>query len=171
MGIKRVDNIPLWQCTECGRLYTSKLEAEICHKEYFCEDCGKKTPQYHLVCDECSKKRRYDKATKMTYDEYIKKYPGNMIFYGDKYYMELEDLLDELEGQEIDDYIYGTDKERIEIDANCIISNLEDNADVEDFYIDSTSEDELYDFVKQWNEKYGQDVYYVNFNIIILPNT
>ena len=37
MGVTRVDNIPLWQCTECGKLYGSKEQAELCHKEYICE--------------------------------------------------------------------------------------------------------------------------------------
>ncbi len=168
MGVKRVDNIPLYMCTECGILYGDRLQAELCHKKYFCEDCGAEAPKYHFYCDDCSKKREYERATKMTYDEYIQKYPGNMIVYGDTYYMELEDLLDELEEEEIEDYIYGTEKERIEIDADCILSDLEDNADVEDFYIDDVGKEELYNFVEQWNKKYGQEVYYINKDIIIL---
>ena len=168
MGARRIDNMSIYVCDKCGKMYFDKYVAEICCKDYFCEDCGAPTPKYHLVCEKCSKKRRYEKATKMTYDEYIEKYPDNMIVYGDEYYTELEDLLDDLKGQKPDDYIYGTDKERIEINADCVLSDLEDNADIEDFYIDDAGREELYNFIDQWNAKYGQDIYCLNEKVIIL---
>ena len=46
MGCKRVDGFPLWECEECGALYINKLQAELCHKKYYCEVCGKETERY-----------------------------------------------------------------------------------------------------------------------------
>lgn len=170
MSIKRIDNIPLWQCIECGKIYSNKEQAELCHKKYFCEVCGAEAPQYHLLCEKCDEERSYNRATKMTYDDYIKKYPGNMIFYNNEYYAELEELLDDLEAYEEDKpkYVYGTSKYRIEIDAQQVLDDEEENSNLEDFYFDDEGRLEFIHFVEDWNKKYGTDAFYVDYDIIIL---
>ena len=171
MSVKPITSTTIYACTECGRLYINEFEAELCHKKYICENCGAQAPQYHLICEKCAKKRDYENATKMSYEEYKEKYPDYMIYYGGEYYADLEDLLDCLKGKELDDYIYGTTKERIELDPYDMLTDLEDNADVEDFEIGEQAEKELCDFIFEWNKKYGQDFYYIDKNIIILlPN-
>ena len=72
--------IKAYKCDKCGKIYVDKSVAEICCKQYFCEYCGKETPKYFLACSECSDKRNFEKATKMTYEEYIEKYPNYPIF-------------------------------------------------------------------------------------------
>ena len=170
MGVTRVDNIPLWQCTECGKLYGSKEQAELCHKEYICENCGAKAPRYRLLCEKCDEQKTFDRANKMTYDEYIEKNPGNMIFYNGEYYSELEDLLDDLAYYEEDvpKYVYGTTKYRVEIDAQDVLDTEEENSNLEDFYFDDYGRLEFIHFVEEWNKKYGTDAYTVDYDTIIL---
>lgn len=47
MAIK--ENMDLYRCEKCKKLYTSEYAANICCKQYHCRVCGKETPQYMLI--------------------------------------------------------------------------------------------------------------------------
>lgn len=115
------------------------------------------------------KKRRYDKANKITYKEYIEKYPDYPIYgLDDEYYQDLEDMIDIYKGKDLElpKYAYGCVKERIELDAESILMDLEENVNIEDFQLEGR--DELGKFVNEWNTKYGRDVYYSDLKTIVL---
>ena len=106
-------NIGIWACDKCGTLYTSKYAADICCKQYHCEVCGVETPRYILKCESCQEKARFDKAAKMSVEEYEAANPGNMVYWNDNYYGSVDDLLEHLadEGIAVKDlptYCYGT---------------------------------------------------------------
>ena len=60
MAIK--ENMDLYRCEKCKKLYTSEYAANICCKQYHCRVCGKETPQYMLICDSCAEHERFEKA-------------------------------------------------------------------------------------------------------------
>lgn len=163
-----------YKCEKCGKIFagggigTDEYLANICCKQYYCEDCGKPTEKYNMVCGECMEKRKFDKAKKMSYSQYVQEFPNYMIWFNDKYYMELEELIEDLECDDlpIPEYVWGTEKERIEINIENEIENTEQNSDLEDFYFDNTKE--LIDFVEKWNKENGTDAYYMSYNIAIV---
>ena len=63
-------NIGMWACDKCGTLYPSKYAADICCKQYHCKVCGVETLRYMLKCECCREKAQFDKATKMSVEEY-----------------------------------------------------------------------------------------------------
>lgn len=166
MAIRR--EIVVYECEKCGKQYSNEYVADICCKQYYCEDCGKPTEKYCLVCPECHEKRVYNKAKKMSYIDYIKKYPKNMIWYNDEYYSELEDLIDYLESQglPIPDYVFGTSEYRVEVDIVNAIDQAEQDCGLEDFYFDNT--EELIDFTDKWNKENGTNAFMVTEDIIIV---
>lgn len=164
--------IKAYMCDKCGKIYTDKYLAEICCKQYYCEKCGKPTPKYSLECNECKEKRIYDNATKMTYEEYIKKYPGYPIVDTDngEFFWELEDYIDFINNETeppYPTYCFGTFKERLEIDIEDVINSTNTNADAEDDCGLEPTKD-LIDFIDNWNKENGRDLYYCNQKIVIL---
>ena len=155
-----------FMCDKCGKIFATgnkqsdKYLADNCCKQYYCEDCGKPLPKYQYVCDSCLDKRRFEKATKMSYSEYIKEYPDYPIYYDEEFYWELEDFLDYCKSEDIPipEFVYGTYKEPVEIDIESTIQETEENSDIEDFYFENTQE--LIDFVNDWNKENGTACYY-----------
>lgn len=170
MGCKRVDGFPLWECEECGALYINKLQAELCHKKYYCEVCGKETERYALLCEQHMKEKELSMAEQLTYDEYKNKYPNYMISYDGECYYDLDELIEVLtdRGEEIPEYCYGTEPDDIKVDIDYAIECAED--DVEEPFWNGDELAELRSFVNEWNKKYGYQVFYQDKKkIVFLP--
>ena len=148
MAIK--ENMDLYRCEKCKKLYTSEYAANICCKQYHCRVCGKETPQYMLICDSCAEHERFEKARKMTLAEYYEEFPGNMLYYGEEFYDDIESLLDSIDCDYED------------------IPKYEEDSDVEDFYFDDAGAKELREFVKQWNAKYAKSYYSWNDKVVVM---
>lgn len=167
----KVVNLKGYMCDKCGKIYTDKYIAEICCKQYYCEDCGKPTPKYIMRCDECKEKYIYNRATKMTYEEYIKKYPDYPVWGIEdtgECYWELEDYIEHIVNETEPPYpiyCFGSTKERLEIDIENVIEDI--NIDMEDG-CGIEPDKELRDFINKWNEKNGRDIYHCDTNTIIL---
>lgn len=129
---------------------------------------GNKCEKYHLVCDNCHNKRIFNKGNKMSYEQYRKTFPDNMIFYNEQYFPDLEDLLEYLACNDLPapDYIFGTSKERVEIDIEQAIQQAEEDSNLEDFYFENTKP--LTYFVNLWNKENGVDAFYADYNTIII---
>lgn len=163
--------IPAWLCDKCGKIYNDEYRAKICCKEYHCKVCGQPTKYYRNLCDGCIEKQHYCNAEKISYKDYCKKLPNNMIWDGDDYYSDLEEMAElyVCTNKPIPDYVWGTEKYRVEIDIDNVISQAEEDSNLEDFSFDTYGEtDSLRRFVKQWNEKNGQDAYYGEYEIAIV---
>ena len=164
-----------YKCSNCGHTYLTYDLAEKCCKPKSCEDCGNPLPHksYLRVCEECQEKRQYNNAEKLMPDEYNDKYSNNMVYYKDNYYCSIEDCLFDLCNQlSYEDflkvkYIYGTIPYDIKLDFYHIVEYFEEEANIEDFQMDSKGYDELKEFIKQWNDKYGE-VGYIADNIAII---
>ena len=108
---------------------------------------------------------------KMSYSDYIKQFPDNMIWDGEDYYSELEEMADLYVCGNLSapDYVWGTEQYRVEIDIDSAIECAEVDANLEDFSFDTYGEtDSLRKFVKQWNEKNGVNAYYGDYSIAIV---
>lgn len=165
-----------YKCSNCGHVYLSYTLAENCCKPIACEDCGKELPhKYYLrVCEDCRKKRIFEKSEHLTPEDYEKKYPSNMVVFNDEYYCSIEDCLislaDKLLYDEFIDikYIWGTHKYDITLDFYHIVDSFQEDVDIEDFQMDPIGYEELKDFIKQWNDKYLQYGYRITDIAIIL---
>lgn len=165
-----------YKCSNCGHVYFSYTLAENCCRPRICEDCGKELPhKYYLrVCEGCQEKRHFKSSEHLTPEDYEKKYPSNMVVFNDEYYCSIEDCLislaDKLSYDEFIDikYIWGTHKYDIKLDFYHIVEHFEEEANIEDFQMDSKGYDELKDFIKQWNDKYSEVGYIVDNIAIIL---
>ena len=184
-GLKNDPNKSSWfpykhqSIISCRNCYNGVLKV--------CKHCKKPLSrnQYRCECDGAKAERqaeqdkkeqeRFDKATKMTFEEYAKKYPNNMVIYGDTYYMDIYDLLDDIYCNTIDGeiinfpkYVWGTNKVKIELDADSFIERTLEDA-YEDASFSGQAESELFDFINKWNEKYALECYEENNIAIIIP--
>lgn len=58
--------------------------------------------------------------------------------------------------------------ESMEIDANQMLQQAEEDSDVDDFYFDDAGAKELREFVKQWNAKYAKSYYSWNDKVVVM---
>lgn len=162
--------IKAWKCPTCGKIYTDEYVADVCCKQYHCEVCGCKTPKYWLICNACRNKRDFDKAIKISIDEYEEKFKGNMVYYGGEFYFDVDDMLETLWDREVDlpSYCWGTDEMRCELTDN-VLDDL-----TEDTYEDAEFNKEAYrkfnEFAEIWNEKYGLRYFTPNNYVILIPD-
>jgi hypothetical protein len=163
--------IEAYKCEKCSQLYYNESSAINCCKSGNCNSCGKEISQYRSECDECIKKQKFKSATKYTYEQYVKEFPDNYIFYNDKYYRDIEELSEDIYEYDCEDkvefpkYVYGTNEIIIDIDIENVICNAEEDSDVEDFEFNNTKE--LIDFVNKWNKNNSQKTYAMTYNKVI----
>lgn len=150
-----------------------------------CEFCGDLLPKGYRVCD-CEgykkykederikvEKERYDKAQKMTYEEYIEKYPDYMFFCADNetYYSDIDELEDDylLAKLDMPEYVYGTHKQTINIDIDSAIENACDDL-YDEAYNNLKGLDELYRAIDDFNNlnKDNTASYYPNYSLVVL---
>lgn len=165
--------VKLWACDKCGKLYQDKYVADICCKQYHCEICGKETPRYMLKCNSCQEKARFEKAKKMTPEEYEATCPGNMVFWEDEYYASVDELLERLadEGMSLGDlpkYCYGTTRVYMRLESGEILEHIEEEIDCEDLHFSDEAYKEFKEFAAKWNEKHEEYCFFCDDEIVIL---
>ena len=159
-----------YACEKCGKAYDNEYSADVCCKEYSCRVCGVKLDGYRTICNKCREKELYDKAKKMTYAEYIEKFPDNMVVFEGEFFSEIEDVLDHCDcgDKPYPKYVWGTEKCRAEID----IDNIEEwvlSDTFEDAAFDEDGMAELQIFLNEWNKKYGLDYFYEDNIVVFVP--
>lgn len=151
-----------------------------------CRFCGGLLPRGYSSCN-CegykkykederirAEEERYNKAEKMTYEEYIEKYPDHMIYCEDngQYYTELEDMVEDYEDWELGElpkYVYGTHKTHMIVDIDNAIENACDELHEEAMY-ELKGLDELYSAINDFNilNKKNTTTFYPNYGLVIL---
>jgi hypothetical protein len=124
-----------WRCGTCGMIYRSDIEiAERCCK---CTDCGceidpKKTGARSTLCDKCWRPH-YAKldANRLDRAEDIVGYDGPVIV-GDQYYPSVQEYSDYCGDDELPEFVHTCDIEHYVLDADDILTNLHENAGLED---------------------------------------
>lgn len=168
MAIKQT--MTLYICEKCGKAYRSAYVADMCCKQYHCEVCGVETERYMLMCPSCYEKAIFEKARKLTLDEYEREFPGHMLYWGDSYYADIDELLDYCEGNDCDvpEYVFGTCKVYLEIDPDAHLEMLEEDINCEDIRFCDEAWKEYKEFVKEWNEKYREYCFFSDNSIIVM---
>jgi len=180
--IMNVEETKAYKCKNCGTTYLDKDFAEKCCKSKYCDDCGIELPYkwYSTICESCSEKRYFNKSIQMSIEKYNEKYPNNMVFHNDTYYSDVDECLESLfdncdtedeikELVETLEYIYGTESDKIELDGDSIIKDMEVNSNLEDFSVDDVGYKELNNFLNEWNKKYGTTSYSQGKIAILIP--
>lgn len=107
-------------CPHCGKILGQRTQ---------CDCTGYMKAKYEE--ETIKEKECFEKAKKITYEEYIKQYPNYMIFdpNTDEFYSELEDLEDHYasNGLELPKYVYGTNSHSICLDIDNLIENACDD--------------------------------------------
>lgn len=158
-----------YECTECKQIYLTQESAKNCCKPYYCDICNAPTRRYVLRCKICQDKIKFDKARKLTPEEYNSEFPGNMIYSEYTYYLSMDDLLEcyGCDSKILPSYCYGTNKMKLKLDIEYALKMEEENAEravtfSEDAYKYAKFFEEIF------NKQYVKTYYLVNKNIIIL---
>ena len=136
-----MEEIKAYKCSKCSKVSLDKSYAEKCCTPKYCTICGRELDSrwYSTICSPCRDEAEYDRATKYTYEEYMSlpehKDDYLRLYYGDEYYSDIDDLLDSLDDEdEVKKlkYVNGVVKDRVELDYEDIIIDMEENANIED---------------------------------------
>lgn len=150
-----------------------------------CRFCGKLLPRGYMKCDckdyeqydedkyKRAEQERFDKAKKISYEEYAKQFPDYMIYCEDneKYYSELEDLEYDCEDDELamPKYVYGTYRISIGLDIDNILESACDEL-FEDAVDSLDGIDELNSAIDKFTKLNANNTatYYPDYKLVIL---
>ena len=163
-------NMDLFRCDKCGKLYTQALAADMCCKQYCCEKCGAETPKYIVKCDACHEKDMFEKAVKLTAEEYEKQCPGYPLARGDEnYFDDWDELIEEcnVNGCPIPEYVNGTFRVYGCIDPDQVLQHIEEELNCEDLAFSQEAYNEFREFARKWNEEHKIYCYYPDSKTIV----
>lgn len=175
--MKETKEVTVFACGYCGKLYYEKEQADFCHADRTCMTCGKVIGKknYYLDCEECRIKKAqlkqqevYDKARKMTLEEYYKEFPEYPLVWDDNYYFEVEDMEYSFEKEDMPKWVWGAKQTISKLDPYSIVEHFEENTGLEDFELGKAEVTEIVEFCNQWNNKHGVEVYYEDTGIVVL---
>lgn len=179
-----------YYCENCGTIYSTKELAEDCCKSYFCSKCGKeiirdrkkgiyntyKTEDGKYICGDCWIKEQEAKYPTITEDEY----KGQPIFWGDEFYMEFEDFIDDVVNtieveEDIPDYVFLSEEVPVvKIDTDGILERLYERNELDSDYVNIECVyrdlNGLIDFITEWNNKQTGTVYQQSNTKLILSD-
>ena len=166
-----------WYCSNCGTIHSTKELAEDCCKSYFCSKCDKeiirdrkkgiydtyRTEEGKYICGDCWVKEQEAKYPTITEAEY----KGQPVFWGDEFYMEFEDFIDDVVNtieveEDIPDYVFLSEEVPVaKIDIDRLLENLYENNNLEECDMEAlyTDLDELKSFLQNWNNKQTHVLY------------
>ena len=174
---KETVEVVVYACGYCGQLWRNKEDADLCHMDRTCSECGTliEKKSYYTLCDSCKIKKEeekmqkmYNNARKITYKEYVRESPDNHLYMDGNFYSEAEDMEYSFEKEDMPEWVFGTKKVYVKLDAESIVQQFEENCELEDYYMDEQAKGEIYDFCEKWNEKHSQDVYYEDMSVVVL---
>lgn len=138
-------------------------------KVYYCEECEAETRKYVLLCDGCNDRRLYNKAEKLTPDQYDGWIQRDGYGYNEGYFKSVDALVEWCEDEDIDlpDWVFCCEGTKHELDIDNAIENMLEDAfeDARDHLVD---EKELFDFVKRWNAKQNIISYYPDYKRVVV---
>ena len=154
-----------YYCGNCGTIHNTAESAAECCESLICSKCGKeirrnkKTHYFDsycinpLRCLDCYLKDKFDAMEVITED----KYDDTPVFFEDEFYYSLEEFVEcyQIESAEdIPEFVQLAEKVEVEkINIFDVLQNLEENTDLEDTEDLYKDKEELYEFIKKWNEK------------------
>lgn len=160
----------VYYCEKCKSVRKTKEDADDCCSPYKCQQCGTETERYYTICNSCQNKKehaqelaRFEKAEKLTSFD-------SQIFYNDKYYDSVGDMLDYIDGDP-PEYVWATTEchfVRLEIGKVEELSVDIDSA-YEDFDEEPDGLDELKIAIEAFNKaNYHHISYIVDYSKAVL---
>jgi len=175
----------VYKCGECGNLYWQESRADQCCPQkimHYCEKCGKELLEpliYGDICTNCRTKLKVEKANeKLTFAEYLTKYPGypmvnwkgDFVSLNNEYdFYEWADALDDY-GVDMPFHMFGTKKRYVELDAETLIEHLNEQVMFKEEIIMFGEEaaDALATILEPWNKEFRYEYYDQDFKVAIL---
>jgi len=176
LGLDKLTANLFYVCDKCKKIYLFRSNAaKCCTINYICERCGfdgsKTNPPTELInnkyCINCIDIVRKENAVKIKYD-------GQPLFYDDNYYLNEDDLLENLLNKmytydlmDLDPFFWGCKEDKWEgIDLySCLEKELSEHD--EDIYNSIVDLDALEKFLADWNKKQKIVSYYPDYKTII----
>lgn len=124
--------IVAWYCMDCGRVFSTKEDAERCPKcsKWACEDCGEPCTPYQWFCIGCLQKRRLQRDRQRLAEASTviswREYPSHQgVFWEDDYYESLMDLADHCDYNELKfpERVWASTPEPFRIDVEDVLEH------------------------------------------------
>ena len=174
--------VDAWKCEKCGKAYLNKAATDDCCKKkpetkHNCRVCGCEVKYPLLICGPCRDKERFAKAKKVKYSEYeigCLWDESKDEYFDSKESLEEKYIDDAVEGSvapEFPTWCFGCQEILFVIDIDCAIERAEEEM-YEDFEAkrEAVGYEELFDFVKEWNQKQTAKSYQVDYKTVVLLN-
>lgn len=181
-----INEVTAYKCDKCGQawLTLSSANNHVCSNNRKCEICGNTIEKdfHYTLCRRCKaikdknkylmiEVKRYEKAKKISVEEYENENPNGLYYSNERYYFDIESFLDSIYrgGEDVPDYVWGTYKEPIQLDADAIVELLQDN-DVayEGYEVSSKAKKDIQDFVEQFNSEHTEYSHWPDYETAIL---
>ena len=156
--------VNVWMCQACGRVYMEKT-AYISERCCICTECGKCTyvpggnnfiKDWCKACESKANDRYY--ANRMAKAIELTDYKGPVV-HGDRYFGSVDEMIDDLEPDEIPEWVHTCDVIHPTLDADSIIQNLLENIDTEE-PLELEGEDDFVKAVEAFNAANESVVYW-----------
>lgn len=173
----RVTTEKEYLCPICQKPHWEKVSAERCCQNT-CKVCGKPLHRLLDICDSCRKKQAFDRAKKLSIEEWEAQYPGYMVFCpsGEEAYADVDELLSQWaichqEGDDFPAYCSGSTRTIFELDDQDILCDAIERFEIdldEVPVIDKHARQDLADLIGKWNAKHRRPFYTENDSVVIL---
>jgi hypothetical protein len=164
-------------CGTCGILFTTKKddltdvdEAKSAATQHCVRSCACGKPldyHYYIICKDCraakeaeKEKARFEKATKVTIEDY-----DGPVFWNDKFFSDVDSLLDDLEndGVDVPEYVWATAPQNFELSASDILERELERQDMHEDawdHIGKKAVDTLQAYFDVWCKEVGLVSYF-----------
>lgn len=160
-----------YQCGVCKNTYLDKESAEKCCTPKFCEDCGVELKPwwYRTICKPCHEKRQFNNAEKLTPEQWDGWVQRDGYGYNEGYFESLDDLLEYCKDEDIKppNWVFCCELVEHKLDIDDAIETMLEEAheDARDYLI---NEDELRQFIEEWNAKQKVATYYPDYSRVVV---
>jgi len=163
--------VDCYKCSECKNIWANKKMADKCCTRKHCEDCNTVLPSkwYRTVCEPCHEKRVFDRAEKLTPEQWDGWVQSDKIGCNEGYFESVDALIDhcEDEGVDVPEWVFCCTSERHQVDADYALEHM-----LVDAYEDARSalvdEDEFYAFIEQWNAKQTVESFFADWKRVVI---
>lgn len=156
----------IYICLICKKFSYDKNIAKKCCEIKYC-GCGEKLTVYSTRCIKCTEKLRDEEANKIDYSDYT----GTMFYdkNSDSYFSDREEMLDYYTSEDITNipfFVYACHEIYFKVNIDNAIESACDKMHYE--FDEIKDEQELIDFVREWNENQTGISYYPDYKNIVV---
>jgi len=160
----------VYKCSSCKAVYWDEDKAEKCCAPKFCEDCGVEVKKYLIRCKACGLKRKFERAEKLTPEEYDGwVYSEEVDGYNEGYYADVDEFVEHCEDNDVPvpDWVFCCYEHKHRLDIDSALERMTEDAyeGADEHLVDVN---ELYEFVEKWNAKQNIVSYYPDYKRVVV---